>query len=144
MKLPKQALIPGLFLIALMLLGGMANPAFAGDNDPLFANITTDDAYRASMGIGFGKAMMERGHPLTILLNDKAVFVASKLKSKKYAENQKMLAELVEKGATVLVCPTCMKHYKVKEADLMPGAKVGSADSIGEALFKDNTKTMTW
>lgn len=144
MKLSKQGIIPSLFLIVVMLLGGMSNPAFAGDNDPLFVNITTDDAYRAGMGISFGKAMMGKGHPLTILLNDKGVFVASTAKSKKYAENQKMLSELAEKGATILACPACLKHYKVKETDLLTGVKVGSPDSIGGALFKDNTKTMTW
>ena len=43
-------------LIALALvLGASAQPAFAGDTDPLFVNLTTDDAHRANMGISFGK-----------------------------------------------------------------------------------------
>lgn len=38
----------------------------------------------------------------------------------------------------------CMKHYGVKEADLIDGAKVSNPDLVGGALFKDNTKTLTW
>jgi len=38
----------------------------------------------------------------------------------------------------------CMKHYGVKEADLLPGIKVGNPEVTGGALFKDNTKTLTW
>jgi len=30
-------------------------PALAGDTDPLFVNMTTDDAHRANMAITFGK-----------------------------------------------------------------------------------------
>lgn len=50
----------------------------------------------------------------------------------------------MSKGATVLICPMCMKHYGVKEADLLSGLKVGKPELTGGALFKDNTKTLTW
>ncbi len=58
-----------ILLLALALMaGGLTTPALAGDADPLFVNMTTDDAHRANMAITFGKAQMERGHPLTIFL----------------------------------------------------------------------------
>jgi sulfur relay (sulfurtransferase) complex TusBCD TusD component (DsrE family) len=121
-----------------------AAQAFAGDTDPLFVNMTSDDAHRANMAITFGSNQHERGHPLTIFLNDRGVLVGSKANSDKYATQQKALVALVAKGATVLVCPMCMKHFGVSENDLLPGLKVGKPELTGGALFKDNTKTLTW
>lgn len=57
---------------------------------------------------------------------------------------RKKLGELVSKGATVLICPMCMKHYGIKESDLLPGVKVGNPDLTGSFLFKDDTQTLTW
>jgi sulfur relay (sulfurtransferase) complex TusBCD TusD component (DsrE family) len=139
MKLISQVL----FVIALS-LGSIATPALAGDTDPLFVNLTTDDPHRANMGITFGKNQLDRGHPLTIFLNDKGVFIGSRANSGKFADHQKALGELMSKGATVLICPLCMKHYGVKEADLLQGLKVGNPELTGGALFKDNTKALTW
>jgi sulfur relay (sulfurtransferase) complex TusBCD TusD component (DsrE family) len=133
-----------LLLAFALIIGNIAAPAFAGDADPLFVNLTTDDSHRASMAISFGKNQLERGHPLTIFLNDKGVFIGSKAKAAKFGDHQKMLSELMNKGAVVLICPMCMKHYNVKESDLLPGLKVGNPELTGGALFKDNTKTLTW
>ena len=132
-------------LIALTLaLGSAAQPALAGDTDPLFVNLTTDDSHRANMGITFGKNQLERGHPLTIFLNDKGVLIGSKANSAKFADHQKMLSEVMSKGGAVLICPMCMKHYGIKETDLLPGLKVGNPEVTGAAVFKDNTKSLTW
>jgi hypothetical protein len=37
-----------------------------------------------------------------------------------------------------------MKKHGVKEDDLLPGVKLSSPEVAGNALFKDNTKTLTW
>jgi sulfur relay (sulfurtransferase) complex TusBCD TusD component (DsrE family) len=131
-----------LLLVAVLVL--LASPAFAGAKDPLFINLTSDDSHRALMAISFGQAQMERGHPLTVYLNDKAVLVTSKKNAAQFAEQQKMLSGIAAKGGTVLVCPMCSKKFGVAEADLVPGAKVGNPDITGPALFKDNTKTLSW
>jgi sulfur relay (sulfurtransferase) complex TusBCD TusD component (DsrE family) len=96
------------------------------------------------MAITFGGNQQELGHPLTVFLNDKGVLIGSKANANKFSEHQKKLSELMSKGATVLICPMCMKHYGVKKADLLPGLKVGKPELTGSALFKDNTKTLTW
>ena len=136
--------ISHLLLTLALLAGSVATPAMAGDADPLFVNLTSDDSHRANMAITFGGNQHGRGHPLTVFLNDKAVAIGSKTNSSKFAEHQKALDELMKKGATILICPMCMKHYGIKEADLLPGLKVGSPEVTGGALFKDNTKTLTW
>jgi len=139
MKLLKQTI-----LALALIVGALASPAIAGSNDPLFVNLLTEDGHRANMAITFSKNQLDRGHPLTIFFNDKGVLVVSKANAGKFAEQQKAIAELIAKGATVIVCPFCMKHYGVKDSDLIAGAEVGSPDLVGAALFKDNTKTLTW
>jgi predicted peroxiredoxin len=134
-------------LLAIAVVVGSANvpsPALAGPNDPLFVNLLTEDAHRARMALTFSKNQFERGHPLTIFFNDKGVLVVSKANAEKYGEQQKMIAELIGKGAVILVCPMCMKHYGVAEGDLISGARIGNPELVGNGLFKDNTKTLTW
>jgi sulfur relay (sulfurtransferase) complex TusBCD TusD component (DsrE family) len=136
--------IKALFVTLLLVLGTFALPASAGDKDPLFINLTADDPHRANMAITFGANQFGRGHPLTIFLNDKGVLIGARTDTSRYAEHQKKLAELTSKGATVLVCPMCMKQYGVAEGDLLPGIRIGSPEVTGAALFRDDTKTLTW
>jgi predicted peroxiredoxin len=136
-----KTLLSTLSLLAVL---STAGSAFAGANDPLFINMTTDDGHRATMAIGFGVKQHALGHPLTLFLNDKGVQVASKANAGKFADQQKVIVEAMAKGATVIACPLCMKHYGVKESDLLPGIQVGKPELTGGALFKDNTKTLTW
>jgi sulfur relay (sulfurtransferase) complex TusBCD TusD component (DsrE family) len=133
------------FLFALALLAGaISPPAVAGESDPLFVNLTTDEPHRANMGITFGKNQAERGHALTIFLNDRGVLIGSKSNAAKFAAHQKTLSELMGKGAVVLICPMCMKQYGVKDSDLLPGLKIGNPELLDAALFKGSTKTLTW
>jgi predicted peroxiredoxin len=136
-----KKLLSLLSLFVALMIPGLS---VAGANDPLFINMTSDDGHRATMAIGFGVKQHALGHPLTIFLNDTGVHVASKANSGKYAEQQKALTDAMAKGATVIACPLCMKHYGVKETDLLPGIQVGKPELTGGALFKDNTKTLTW
>jgi predicted peroxiredoxin len=121
-----------------------AMPAAADTHGSLFVNLTTDESHRADMAMAFSKAMMERDHPVVVWLNDKGVFIASKEHAGKFAEQQKMLSALMSKGVIVIACPMSMKHYGVKEADLIEAVKVGDPDLTGDLLFKEDTKTLTW
>jgi sulfur relay (sulfurtransferase) complex TusBCD TusD component (DsrE family) len=133
-------LVAPLFVISAV----FAIPALAGEKDPLFVNMTADQQHRSTMAIQFSKSQFERGHPVTIFLNDKGVLVVSKTNARIYKEQQSALAEIIKQGGVVLVCPMCMKKYGVKESDLIDGAKIGSPDITGNALFKDNTQTLSW
>lgn len=118
--------------------------AFAGDNDPLFINLTSDDGHRVSMALGFGGGQMERGHPLTVFLNDRSVKAAAKANAEQFGDQQATLLKLLDGGATILVCPMCMKQYDVAEDDLLPGLKVGNPDLAGAQLFQGDVVTLTW
>ncbi len=133
-----------LIIAVSLVVGVLTSPVFAGETDPLFINLTSDDSHRASMAITFGKAQMGLGHPLTIFLNDRAVFIASTAQSARFAEHQKVLEELAAKGAAILVCPMCTRHFGMQESDFVKGLQLGKPDLTGPALFKDNTKTLSW
>ena len=119
-------------------------PAIAGDSDPLFVNATTDHPHRAKMALIFSKNQLDRKHPVAIFLNDRGVLIASKANAENLKEQQDLLKALITAGATVIACPLCMENYGVKEADLLPGIKIGNPEVVGDALFKEGTKTLTW
>ena len=129
-------------IVALCL--GFASRVQAGDKDPLFVSVTTDDDYRSGLALHLAKRMSDLGHPVTLFFNDRGIFVASKANAKKFEEQHALLAELAKAGATMIACPFCMKHYGIKEAELVEPIRVGNPQMIGEALFRDNTKTLAW
>lgn len=135
MKLLKIAAV----LAALSFVACPLVSAHAGATDPLFVNVTTDDAHRANMALTFSKSQFARKHPVTIFLNDRAVTIASRANSERFKIHQEMLTAFVKDGATVIVCPMCMKHYGIKEADLIDGMKIGNPELTG-----GGTKTLSW
>jgi predicted peroxiredoxin len=72
------------------------------------------------------------------------VKVASKANASLYPEQQKLIQTLVGKGATILVCPMCMKQYGIKETDLLAGLKVSSPELTGNAIFAEGAQTLSW
>jgi sulfur relay (sulfurtransferase) complex TusBCD TusD component (DsrE family) len=133
-----------LLIMLALVLGAFSTTTRAAEADPLFINLTTDDPHRAHMGLSFGGNQMERGHPLTIFLNDRGVLVGTKAGANRFAGQHKALVALIDKGATVLICPMCMKHYGVNPGEVLPGIKVGNPDLMEAALFRRNTRTLTW
>jgi sulfur relay (sulfurtransferase) complex TusBCD TusD component (DsrE family) len=131
--------------LALAVIGPLAaTPVAADGHGALFVNLTSDESHRASMAMMFSKSMMDRKHPVTIWLNDRGVLLAAKGNAERFPDQQQALADLMAKGATVIVCPYCAKHYGVAEADLIAGAKVGNPELTSGLLFKDDTRTLTW
>jgi predicted peroxiredoxin len=110
----------------------------------LFVNMTTDEPHRALMALSFARKQQERGHPVTIYFNDRGVLVASDANAAGFGTHQELAAAIAGAGGELLVCPMCMKHYGVGEAQLMANAKVSNPDLAGAALFADDTRTMTW
>jgi predicted peroxiredoxin len=127
-----------------MAFGFAATSATAGPNDPLFISLSGDGANKVGHVLHFAGLQMSRGHPVTIWLNEGGIFLASKKHTEKHAARQKELADLMSKGASVLVCQYCMKQLDVAESDLLPGFKMGNPDLVGGALFKDNTRTLSF
>jgi predicted peroxiredoxin len=139
MKLLSRLLLPLALLIA-----GALHPVHAGDTDPLFINLSTDEPQRALAGLTFGLHQHENGHPLTLFLNDRGVLLGSRSHADKLAEPQRLVAELIQRGAVVLIAPPSMKHYGVREDDLLPGVQLSNRKLSGEALFRGTTRALSW
>ncbi|MDJ0931805.1 DsrE family protein [Breoghania sp.] len=91
-------------------LAPVASSAFAGDTDPLFINLTSDDGHRINMALGFGGKQHKLRHKLTVFLNDRAVLAASKANNERFSGQKATIAGLLADGATIIVCPMCMNH----------------------------------
>jgi sulfur relay (sulfurtransferase) complex TusBCD TusD component (DsrE family) len=130
--------------LLLACLSSFVMASYAASLDPLFVSLTSDEPHRATMALNFSKHHAANGHPLSVFLSDKGVYLGVKASSSSYPEQQKLLAEMIANGSTVIMCPPCLRHYGFTEADLLPGIKLGGAKVTGEALFKPNTKTLSW
>jgi sulfur relay (sulfurtransferase) complex TusBCD TusD component (DsrE family) len=137
LKYTKQTLL-------LVCISSFVMTSYATSLDPLFLSLTSDEPHRATMALNFGKHHAANGHQLSVFLSDKGVYLGVKTGSSNYQEQQKLLSEMIASGSTVIMCPPCLRHYGFTEADLMPGIKLGGAKVTGEALFRPNTKTMSW
>lgn len=127
---------------ALALIGlVLAAPAGAQQSGSLFVNLTTDEPHRANMAMTFSKRILEGGHPVTVWLNDRGVFLASRQHNDQFADQQKALADLMDNGANVIICPFCAAHYEVDLDNIVDGIQTGGADV---PLFQEGTRTLTW
>ena len=97
------------------------------------------------MALVFASRQQQLGRPITLFLNDRGVLLSSTKNADKFKEHQEVLTGLIDKGATVLVCPMCMEHFGVDKTDLAPGLKLSNPEVVGDALFgDDDTKSLTW
>jgi sulfur relay (sulfurtransferase) complex TusBCD TusD component (DsrE family) len=132
-----------LLVIFAIVLAGLVQVAYAGSSDPFFVNLSTDDNHKANMAIALSKEMLKEGHPVTIYMNSAAVQIANK-NNPRYAMQQAKLTEFINKGGVVLVCPVCEQHLHLNPSNLLPGAQRSTASAVSQALFRENTKTLSW
>lgn len=90
----------------------------------LLINFTSYTSAESHKAIEYAKAEQKKGRPVVIYLNEASVIVAAKSNAQQFQKQQKDLAELIQKGATVAVCPDCLKRYKIDESDLIAGVQV--------------------
>jgi sulfur relay (sulfurtransferase) complex TusBCD TusD component (DsrE family) len=114
------------------------------DSAPLFINLTSDDPHRVDMALSFGMKQLELGHPLTVFLNDKGVYVGSTVNVDTFAEQQETITTLIGKGAVVFICPVCMQHHGINDNVLLSGLRISDPVTIAEYLFKTDTRTLSW
>jgi predicted peroxiredoxin len=132
-----------ILVVLVIILAGLVQVVSAGGSDPLFVNLTSTDHHKANMAIALSREMLKHGHPVTIYLNCQAVQIVNK-KNPEYAMQQKKLGEFITKGGTVLVCPMCEKFLRLSQADLIPGVQMSNANAVDQALFRPNTKILSW
>lgn len=131
-------------MFPLLLLLWAAFPASA-DQDKLFINLTSDEARRATMAIGFAtKVREEKKIPVTIFLNVEGVRLADKDVAHCGAA-QEMLKEFMRNGGRVIICPMCMQNVAgMDKDDVISGVEVGGPDVTWPALFEDDVTVLSY
>jgi len=76
-------------------------------------------------------------------MNSQAVHIANR-KNTRYVMQQQKLTEFTSKGGVVLVCPVCEKFLHINHTDLIPGVQLSNPSILSQALFRENTKTLSW
>ncbi|MCS7213437.1 MAG: DsrE family protein [Candidatus Calescibacterium sp.] len=120
----------------------------------LFINLISDDPHRVKMAVHFAKLHLKNNKVahLTLFLNDRAVFAASKRSSNRYPTQQTDIAELFTYNTqehpdrvSVIVCPMCMDYYGVSVEDFFDNRlKTANIDIVSQRLSELNVRTMTW
>jgi predicted peroxiredoxin len=126
-------------LVALALLATGCGPVSAArEGKPVaVVNLTAgpQQTHRVWMALRLAEHLVESGRAVIVFLN----VDAAPLASRKLGEDvglagkpplREMVAMLSKKGVTILVCPECAELTGVAEADLVPGAKMATRESL--------------
>jgi predicted peroxiredoxin len=144
-----QAAILAIMLSAVLISAVAPSPSLAGEPRPIFYNVTTDDTWTAGMALSQANVAASRGHPVTVFLNVRAVHLADREavlgtfgpSGKTPAE---LIAALVAKEQTVLVCGTCMKVGGMVQDDLLEGVVMASPNLTFGALNRAGTIALSY
>jgi len=137
-------------LVALVIVAVLAlAPAFAEEPRPMFYNVTTDDAWTAGMSLAQANVAADRGHQVTVFLNVRAVHLADRdavlgTFGPSGKTPTQLIAALLAKGQTVLVCGTCMKVAGMERADVMDGVTIATPDLTFGALTRPGTIALSY
>jgi predicted peroxiredoxin len=115
----------------------------------LFVNLTTSQTAIAGHAMHFASNMLERGHPVAFFLNHQAVAYATKSAPEEaFGDSGQtvadMLADLMERGAKVIVCRLCIKMQGIDPQNLVEGAMLGNPELVSEYLFDPSYQVISW
>ena len=94
--------------------------------EPIYINLATNDPVKVSMALDAGRQYAEKGYPIVIYLNDKAVLLGVEAKSRDVSKEQEAIRQAIANGATVIICPTCLEDHGFTRINLVQGAVLGA------------------
>lgn len=142
-------------VVALVVLAGAAvlhsGPAAGQESKPgLVLNVTSgrEDLHAVTMALQLAGHGLNDGRAVTLFLNVRAPDLARAdlPESLAFGGNppvRKMLADLLGRGATVLVCPACAEAMGVKASDLLAGVEMATREALF-AKLDANTVVFTY
>lgn len=140
-----------LILTALLLTTCLALQASAADHpkepmDSLVITMSTDNVATFNAAIRIGTVAVKRGHAVTMLLRVDSIKAA--VERNEYPVNgttlKKELLLFMKAGATVIAGGSCMKDMGLNKNDLIEGVIMGTPDIVMGALFKKDTKIISY
>jgi predicted peroxiredoxin len=134
--------------LALLSVAGMA-PVSADEQETIFYNVTTDEAWAAGMALGQANKALDVGYKVVIFLNVRGVFIASKAfvtdtSGATGKSMQEMLKAAMGKGARAIICPMCMKKAGMTMDDVIEGVVKGGPDVTMKAMTADDTVVISY
>ena len=139
-----------IYVFSLVLLVALlSGTVSAGEKKTIFYNITTDEAWAAGMALGQANKALENDYDVSIFLNVRGVFIASKkFKTDSWSDSgqslQDMLKSAMDKGAKAIICPMCMKKVGMTMDDVIEGVVKGGPDVTMKAMTAENTVVISF
>lgn len=103
----------------------------------IIINLTSgrEDLRKATMALQLASHALADGHKAVVFLNVRGVELAAADQAGVTGINNnpppgEMLAKLIDQGATVLVCPSCLEVAGMKKEQLMKGAQLATRESL--------------
>jgi len=147
MKQLLLSLLMCLMIVTLVLGLSSCNKTKEDSTLRLFTHLSTDESSRVQKALGYSLNQLNLGVKLFVWLDCKGVRVADST-IPEFHNFQTILTNLVNGGATVMVCPLGMMQNDVNEINLVEGMWVGGSNCIPEMnekyLFKSNTAYLSW
>lgn len=116
---------------------------------PLFINMSSDVAtepHSIMMGLHLAQKALRNDIPAIVFLNVHGVklFAAGAEKLSYRDENfHAVIRQLLDAGGQVLVCPHCAMVHGIQEQNFLPGAQLGTEDTLIAAI-KQNPTVFTY
>jgi predicted peroxiredoxin len=132
------------FLLLILWLFPLTGTVSAEEKKTIFYNITTEEAWSAGMALGQAEKALNNGYNVVIFLNVRGVWIASKdFHTDSWSASgkslQDMLKSAMDKGATVLICPMCMKKAGMTLDDVIKGVVHRGPEIIFKSMTADDT-----
>lgn len=135
-------------VVVVILLSGVWANADEGFKN-LFINIKSTSHNESGMGLAVANAMQGAGVKTTVLLGGEAINYALKSGGQSKfgpmdATQRDMINSLIKKGGKVMVCGMLAKFAKMKQSDVVKGAKIVDGGEVAGALLAPNTQTLSF
>lgn len=125
-----------LIALAGLTLAGCETTQQVDSSPTIFFNITedADDLHEQTMALQLAGHALNDGRSVVLFYNVEAVSVPTQGYDATAAFHDKpviaLLQDLIARGADVYACPHCMKAMDIEAADLLPGVKVASRQTL--------------
>ncbi|OYY11758.1 MULTISPECIES: DsrE family protein [unclassified Polynucleobacter] len=97
-----------------------------GAKEPIYVNLATNDPVKVSMALDASRQYAEKGYPIVIYLNDKAVLLGVEVQSGAVSKEGEAIRQAIANGAKIIVCPSCLEDYGFTRNNLLQGAMLGA------------------
>ena len=112
--------------LVLLVVMALSFTAYASNKEPIFINLATNEPDKVLMALDAASQYSEKGFPIIIYLNDKAVIFGVAKKDVPLTDTQIALKKIIESGAVVNVCPSCLEKYGFSRGTLLQGVLIGA------------------